>query len=212
VLLYRPEDLGLQRFLGHSTPSPEALAAVASAVRGDGRRRHAVTTKELASAVELSAARRTRALNLLEEAGAVSPGQGGRLRWVDPDRSVDQAVADAVDVARARQRVNRSRLEMMRGYAETTGCRRQFLLGYFGERHDLPCENCDRCRAGGGSQLSAGPHGYPVNTRVRHVEWGDGVVLGGEEDRLTVLFDQEGYKTLSLPAVEQGSLLSTVNE
>ena len=39
----------------------------------------------------------------------------------------------AIEHAEARRRLERSRLEMMRGYAETTGCRRQFVLAYFGE-------------------------------------------------------------------------------
>ncbi len=54
----------------------------------------------------------------------------------------------AVDLAEARQRVDRSRIEMMRGYAETDGCRRQFLLGYFGEDLPEPCGNCDTCADG----------------------------------------------------------------
>ena len=44
--------------------------------------------------------------------------------------------------------MERSRIEMMRGYAETAGCRRQFLLGYFGEDLPEPCGNCDTCADG----------------------------------------------------------------
>jgi len=33
----------------------------------------------------------------------------------------------------------------MVGFAEALGCRRQILLGYFGERLDTPCGNCDIC-------------------------------------------------------------------
>ncbi|HEX4812358.1 MAG TPA: RecQ family zinc-binding domain-containing protein [Nonomuraea sp.] len=36
----------------------------------------------------------------------------------------------------------------MRRYAETTDCRRRFLLAYFGEEPPEPCDTCDTCRAG----------------------------------------------------------------
>ena len=46
---------------------------------------------------------------------------------------------------------------MMRGYAETTGCRRRFLLGYLGEELDGPCGNCDTCEDGtAGEAVDAG--------------------------------------------------------
>ena len=48
--------------------------------------------------------------------------------------------------AAERQRhVERQKLEALLGYCETTRCRRQVLLGYFGEALDRPCGNCDTC-------------------------------------------------------------------
>ena len=43
------------------------------------------------------------------------------------------------------KRVERSRLEALLGYCETPACRRRVLLGYFGERSEEPCGNCDMC-------------------------------------------------------------------
>src|SRR6185312_9609725 len=37
----------------------------------------------------------------------------------------------------------RTRLTMMRRYAEHDGCRRSFLLSYFGQDYPGPCGNCD---------------------------------------------------------------------
>jgi ATP-dependent DNA helicase RecQ len=51
----------------------------------------------------------------------------------------DAAVGAALEVVATRERVDRSRVEMMRGYAETRQCRRQFLLAYFGETLPEPC-------------------------------------------------------------------------
>ena len=42
---------------------------------------------------------------------------------------------------------------------------------------------------------------------MRHPEWGDGVVMSTEPDRVTVLFAKHGYKTLSLDAVRDNALL-----
>ncbi len=65
---------------------------------------------------------------------------------------------------------------MMRGYAETTGCRRQYLLGYFGEQLAHPCSNCDTCEAGTAEQQPARNDEFPPGRSVRHAEWGHGVV------------------------------------
>ena len=43
---------------------------------------------------------------------------------------------------------------------------------------------------------------------VRHAEWGRGGVMTVEEDKLTVLFDDVGYRTLSLPVVREPQLLA----
>src|SRR5690606_22986539 len=39
----------------------------------------------------------------------------------------------------------RQRLEALLAYCETSGCRRQSLLSYFGETLAEPCGNCDTC-------------------------------------------------------------------
>jgi ATP-dependent DNA helicase RecQ len=50
------------------------------------------------------------------------------------------------EVTNERQRhVERQKLEALLGYCETTRCRRQVLLGYFGEELASPCGNCDVC-------------------------------------------------------------------
>ena len=44
-----------------------------------------------------------------------------------------------------RKRNERAKLDALLGFAETTSCRRQRLLGYFGESLMQPCGNCDNC-------------------------------------------------------------------
>jgi len=46
-----------------------------------------------------------------------------------------------------RKRVEMQKFNSLLGLLETAGCRRQALLGYFGERLEQPCGNCDNCLA-----------------------------------------------------------------
>ena len=99
---------------------------------------------------------------------------------------------------------------MIRGYAETPGCRRAFLLGYFGEPFDPPCGACDRCLAGLVPDRTAATDDgarFSVNERVRHATFGSGLVTAVEPDRVTVAFDAVGYRTLSVETVEDQGLL-----
>lgn len=40
-----------------------------------------------------------------------------------------------------------------------------------------------------------------------HDEFGEGTVMDVEEDRVTVLFDDVGYRTLHLPTVQEHDVL-----
>jgi ATP-dependent DNA helicase RecQ len=208
ALFYRPEDLGLQKFLTTAKPRGDDLGRVVRAVR---RRRQPVRPAELGRALGLSAARRTRAVNLLEQADALTTTASGRLRWTGRVTPA-AAIRNAVDRAETHQQLIRSRLDMMRGYAETTGCRRQYLLGYFGEELRTPCGYCDVCESSGPNAAARPTRvgDFPPNSRVRHAEWGDGVVMRVEDDRLTVLFENGGYKTLDRTVVRDNGLLSAV--
>ncbi len=205
LLMYRPEDLGLQRFLSTQPPDEQAITRVATAVLRAGE---PVRATRLHEQLELSRAKATRALNLLQQAGVVvERGRGMVVAVGDPD--VPAVVTRAVEVADAQQRFLRSRLEMMRAYAETTGCRRQLLLGYFGETLDRPCGSCDTCEAGTAVPPPDGADSdgaLVAGERVRHREWGPGAVMHVEPDRVTVLFESVGYRTLALAALEEGLL------
>ncbi|MBV9553927.1 MAG: DNA helicase RecQ [Alphaproteobacteria bacterium] len=55
-------------------------------------------------------------------------------------------LTEAADIGEQQRRIERQKSEALIGFCETVGCRRQALLGYFGERRDEPCGNCDNCR------------------------------------------------------------------
>ncbi|MEV7046549.1 RecQ family ATP-dependent DNA helicase [Amycolatopsis sp. NPDC051061] len=203
LLCYRPEDLARQRFLTRSAPPEDELRAVVEALRDEPRDR-----RRLAQAVPGPSGRRTRALNLLERCGAVLAGPDGRFALTDPRAGTDAVVERAHEAAERAAELIRSRVEMIRAYAETTGCRRRFLLGYFGEELDAPCGYCDTCESGAaGTAVPAGGE-FRAETVVRHADWGRGVVMAVEDEKLTVLFDDVGYRTLSLPVVREQDLLA----
>jgi ATP-dependent DNA helicase RecQ len=196
MLFYRPEDLSLGNFFATRTADEDLLGRVYAAL--DPRK--PVRLKNLG--IEDGRRRVTAAINLLEQAGAVTSDRSGFTRTA---MSAAQAVAKAVAMAEIGERVDHTRVEMMRSYAETPDCRRQFLLGYFGEQLPNPCGNCDPCRSE--AAVDRGEPAIAVGSAVEHTEWGAGTVLGGDPDRITVLFDLYGYRTLAVDALEEHDLL-----
>jgi ATP-dependent DNA helicase RecQ len=201
-LHHHAHDFSLQRFLtARRTRSDVLLRVLATTRTGEARSARAIGADS-----NLPAARRTAALNLLEQAGAIVADEEGCFRRTD--LPTDRAVHEATEIAGRHRRMIRSRIDMMRSYADVTDCRRRLLLGYFGEQLTEPCRNCDNCDAGRTTSVEPDDSSEPV--RVRHPEFGDGTVMSTEDDRLTVLFNDHGYKTLSRDAVHRQRLLEPV--
>jgi ATP-dependent DNA helicase RecQ len=95
---------------------------------------------------------------------------------------------------------------MMRTYAETLDCRRRVLLELLGEAQSEPCGRCDSCERGTSREVEDAP--FRLAERVEHPEWGSGTVTLVEDDRITVMFDEHGYKTLATALVEDSDLLT----
>ncbi len=60
---------------------------------------------------------------------------------LDHKEFTDVAPEDA-DLIRER---DAKRLKLMEGYCRTTGCLRNYILDYFGEKRTEPCDNCGNC-------------------------------------------------------------------
>ncbi|MDQ0379429.1 RecQ family ATP-dependent DNA helicase [Amycolatopsis thermophila] len=203
LLFYRPEDLGLQRFLTARRFDAEGIQELAETLREqDGP----ASPQEIDGEVDQSHRRAMNNLNLLEQSGLVEETEQGGFGYdgTDPGEAAERAAA----VAEHRTKLDRSRVEVMREYAEATSCRRQFLLGYFGETLDEPCGFCDTCDAGTAQDRAPSDGEFQPGTNVRHAEWGPGQVVRREADRVTVLFEEAGYRSLSLPAVRERGLLT----
>jgi ATP-dependent DNA helicase RecQ len=211
VLFYRPEDFGLRRFFAGGAVDRDAMDRIARLLAAAGR---PVDPAEMLGPAGVSRTKLATALHRLEEAGAVESCADGRVRAVAAEDELEEAVAQAAAAEERRLAFDRSRVEMMRAYAEHRGCRRAFILGYFGEEFEPPCGNCDNCDRGLGvpaaaSGVSSGT-GFRSGERVRHAKWGAGTVAQIEEGELTVVFDSVGYRTLEASLVLERGLLERV--
>jgi ATP-dependent DNA helicase RecQ len=81
-------------------------------------------------------------------------GRAGR-DGLAADAWMTYGIADVVSLMRLldtsegterQRRIERQKMEALIGYCEAISCRRQVLLGYFGEGDHPPCGNCDNCR------------------------------------------------------------------
>jgi ATP-dependent DNA helicase RecQ len=191
-LLYRYEDFDTARYLTAGSVSTEAVAQAAATLAAGQR-------------VELGARQQTAALVRLADLGAATWQADGEVRWT-ATMSVAAVLAASEAETQREDEVERSRLTMMRRYAEHTGCRRSFLLSYFGQDYPGPCGNCDNdlTRA----EPARGEVPFPVGARVVSQRWGEGTVQRYDGDHITVLFDEHGYRELYVPVVLQRSLLS----
>jgi ATP-dependent DNA helicase RecQ len=205
VLFYRPEDLGIHRFFaGSGKVDPEQVEEVARAIIEHDE---PLTLQDLRQETDLSRSKITTALTRLEDAGVVETTATGEVVEQEQHLPADEAARQAAEAEKHHKQYERSRIDMMRGYAEVYNCRREYILNYFGEAFEPPCCACDNCDAGiyHKEDLSAEP--FPLNSRVIHSALGAGLVERYEGDSVVVLFDESGYKTLDLDFVKEYDVL-----
>ena len=186
-LLYRYEDFERARRLTARGVPGTAVAQAAA-----GRR------------IEPGTRQQTAALARLADLGAAAWQPDGGARWTGTMTVAAALQASEAETGREAE-IERTRLTMMRRYAEHTGCRRSFLLTYFGQDYPGPCGNCDNDLGAAGADRADVP--FAVGTRVVSGRWGEGTVQRYDGDEVTVLFDDHGYRELFLPVVLERGLL-----
>lgn len=203
ILFYCPDDLNIRRFLASSGQvDAEEVEQVAAVVHEHDE---PIKRRELREQAGLSQAKVATALSRLEEVGVVEMLPTGEVVECQEPPEISEAAQEAIHAQERYQQYMRSRLEMMRGYAEVHDCRREYLLNYFGEKLEEPCGFCDNCKAG--VVVEDGSKPFPLSSRVVHSSWGEGLVMRYEGDKMVILFDNVGYKTLSVDLVTQRGLL-----
>ena len=260
VLFYRPADLAVHKFFaGSGKLSAEQIERVAHAL---AEQPGPIDTRALTAETQLPESKVTKALSRLADLGTVETLPTGEVAAApaasvthaapglddgapaapgsdDGAPAVSLLVLDAKEVAaealsqqEARHEQDLLRIERMRAYAEAFGCRRELLLGYFGEVLKPPCCGCDSCESGRTQELSrlsrikvrahrrpllrtaaeeAAAEPFPPGCRVRHSEWGLGTVQRKEADKLVVSFEEVGEKLLALALVTERALLARVD-
>jgi ATP-dependent DNA helicase RecQ len=205
LLFHRAEDQGIRRFLAAGgSVDGEDLERVARAVAEE---RGPVEPPRLGKRLGLSLTKVETAVNRLREAGWLEIEPDGQVAARAEAPPLEQAIEAGAEAGERRRRFERSRLEMIRAYAEHRACRRDFLLSYFGEEHVPPCGNCDNCDAGRGLPDEGGERPFEVGARVVHARWGPGEVQRYDGGRVVVLFESVGYRTLDLELLAAGHLL-----
>jgi ATP-dependent DNA helicase RecQ len=204
TLVYRPGDLGRAAFLagGGELTSDEVIRGHAGLLH-----QRSGTLRQLESATGLGRADLVRLIAILKEHGIVQELRGRislKIEDFDPEQIPLEQEAE-------RRAYEKSRLEMMRAYAESLECRRRFLLNYFGEETDSEiCGMCDvdRRRSITPVDMSPAEHlPFRVGQRVRHAMWGDGLVHRASAETVIILFERAGYKTLDVQLVLDQQLL-----
>ncbi|MFP5204011.1 MAG: RecQ family zinc-binding domain-containing protein [Acidobacteriota bacterium] len=117
------------------------IVSVTNALAGLNRPR---TWERLSQETGISARKLTNMLHTLEETGAARKPASGQI-GVETEHSAAELTEAGLRQQDLQKALRGRRLEQMQGYAETRGCRREFLPRCFGESHSGPCGNCDLC-------------------------------------------------------------------
>jgi ATP-dependent DNA helicase RecQ len=200
-LVYRQADLATARYLAARGVSAATMTKLATRLTdgpGDAR------VEELAEAAGLGVQSVTLALARLVDIGAATWLSDGGVRW-SGSTSVAGALLTSAEQTGREHEIEASRLEMMRRYAEHTGCRRSFLLTYFGQDYAGPCGACDNDLAH--AATARGERPFPIGARVTSDRWGEGTIQRYDGDQVTVLFDDHGYRDLVVSIVLDKELL-----
>jgi ATP-dependent DNA helicase RecQ len=198
LLFYVPKDLNVHRFFSGGGGSKRRCHT--------GRSRHSKSNgphrwRSLQEDTELSRTKLNRVLHSLQDAGAVTSRRTAKSRA----RSVAQR-----QQSRARRGAKRGAAAPLRAFAPDNDAKLRRGFGLPARLYSQLLRRRIRCTRWPLQQLrqlsarhqhettEPSTQPFPINSRVQHAQWGAGEVLRYEADKMVVLFDTVGYKTLGV--------------
>lgn len=215
VLIYRMSDTRVQNyFLTGKYPDIEEVQKVFGTLEIFGAQEGGVSMTDLRKILQLPLTKLKVILALLKKGGFIETISRSRYALTEAARKNRDLVLNLASYE-TKKSYDQSKLAMMLQYAETTSCRRKFILNYFGEDYESgncgACDNCLREKAARTARIVRGETPAPEDARsvyritdiVFHPKFGQGTVERAEKDLVTVLFPSVGYKTLLASAVSR---------
>ncbi len=213
VLIYRMSDTRVQNyFLTGKYPDIEEVQKVFGTLEIFGAQEDGVSMTDLRKILQLPLTKLKVILALLKKGGFIQTISRSKYALTEGARKNRDLVLNLASYE-TKKSYDQSKLAMMLQYAETTSCRRRFILNYFGEDYERSgCGACDNCLrektktasiVRGEAPERAIPSGYRIADIVYHPKFGQGTVERAEKDLVTVLFPSVGYKTLLASAVSR---------
>jgi len=206
VLIYRMSDTRVQNyFLTGKYPDIEEVQKVFGTLEIFGAQEGGVSMTDLRKILQLPLTKLKVILALLKKGGFIETSSRSKYRLTEAARKNRDLVLNLASYE-TKKSYDQSKLAMMLQYAETTSCRRRFILNYFGEDYErASCGACDNClRVSQAAKVEQGEvlgSAYRIADVVFHPKFGQGTVERAEKDLVTVLFPSVGYKTLLASAV-----------
>lgn len=212
ILIYRMSDTRVQNyFLTGKYPDIEEVQRVFGTIEVFADQAGGVSMADLRKILQLPLTKLRVILALLKKSGyieSVKKSAYGLTEAVRKNRDLVLSLANY----ETKKSYDQSKLAMMLQYAETSSCRRRFILNYFGEDFDRAnCGACDNCLRATGrtNNEGAATGGFKISDVVQHPKFGLGTVERAERDLVTVLFPSVGYKTLLASAVRRSDKIAS---
>jgi ATP-dependent DNA helicase RecQ len=201
ILIYRMSDTRVQNyFLTGKYPNIEEVQKVFGTLEYFATQTEGVSLTDMRKISQLPLTKLKVILALLKKSGFIETRTRSKYALTADALKNPELVLNLANYE-TKKSYDQSKLAMMLQYAETTSCRRRFILNYFGEDYDAPnCGACDNCLRGRSATTESG---YRIADVVYHPKWGQGTVERTEKDLVTVLFPTVGYKTLLASAVSR---------
>ena len=205
VLIYRMSDTRVQNyFLTGKYPGIEEVQRVFGTLEVFGAQEGGVSLTDLRKITQLPLTKLKVVLALLKKSGFIVASS--RDKYALAGNVSREQVLDLASYE-TKKRYDQSKLAMMLQYAETTSCRRRFILNYFGEEYAAEsCGACDNCLLGRRDRALSG---FRITDVVYHTKFGQGTVERAEKDFVTVLFPDVGYKTLLASAISREAQIAS---